>query len=98
MLVSPQPLITIRAPKRLDSLTAPYLAQDFDTKIHPSSRIVLDLSQTQSIDPASAEVILQGLLLAKQRAAKFSLRGVNQQVQLVLAAAGVLDFFKKQPA
>jgi anti-anti-sigma factor len=85
----------VRAPKRLDQTTSPYMAQDLETKIQPGSSIVLDLSQTQFLAPESAEVILHSLILAKQREAKLSLRGVNQRVEVVLSLAGVLQFFRK---
>jgi anti-anti-sigma factor len=85
----------VRAPKRLDHITSPHLAQDLDSKLQPCSVVVLDLSQTQFLAPESAGVVLHGLMLAKQRAAKFSLRGVNPAVEVVLSLSGVLQFFRR---
>jgi len=95
MLKSTEAFVTIFAPKRLDALTSPHLAQDLEFKIQDGRTIVIDLSKTQSIDPQSAEVVLQGLLLAKRRSARFSLRGVNSQVRMVLEMAGVLQHFRQ---
>lgn len=92
---STQATVVIRAPKRLDALTAPHLSMDFDKRIPPGGVVILDLSQTQFVDPESADKILQGLMLAKQRHARFSLRGVNHQTQLVLEMAGILQYFRR---
>jgi anti-anti-sigma regulatory factor len=95
MLKSTHELVIIRAPKRLDALTTPHLVLDLETKLSQGISVVLDLSKTQTVEPNSADVILHGLMLAKQRHARFSLRGVSQTVQLVLETAGVLHFFRK---
>lgn len=97
MLDSTYELFTVRAPKRLDTLVCPALAIDLREKIQPGRGVVLDLSQTQFIELESAELILQGLLLAKRCNAHFSLRGVNSQVQQILETAGVLQHFRRKP-
>jgi anti-anti-sigma regulatory factor len=95
MLDSTYELVIIRAPRRIDTFTIPPLTQDFEAKISEGGAIVLDLSHTKSVEPDSADVILQGLMLAKQRQAQFSLRGVSPQVKTVLEMAGILRFFRK---
>lgn len=95
MLDSTYELVVIRAPRRIDAFTVPPLTQDFETKIREGGAIVLDLSSTKFLEADSADVILQGLMLAKQRQAQFSLRGVAPQVKVVLEMAGVLRFFRK---
>lgn len=89
-------LITICAPKRLDTFTAPCLYEDLVEKICKGAYIVLDLSQTQFVDPVGADVIKEGLLRCKQHRAHLSLRGVKPQVKSVLHAGGVLQYFKQQ--
>jgi anti-anti-sigma factor len=95
MLTSTLETIIVRAPKRLDMLTAPHLANDLANKIREGCRIILDLGHTQYLDTSSAEVILQGLAVAKQRKARLGLRNVNAQVSTVLELAGVLQYFRK---
>jgi anti-anti-sigma factor len=88
--------ITVYAPKRLDGFTSPFLERDLDEKIQPGAMVVLDLTQTNFIDPPSANVLMQGLIKSKQRRARLSLRGVNSQVKLVLELAGVLQHFRRK--
>ncbi len=88
--------ITVRAPKRLDLLTAPFLSQDLEEKICEGQSVVLDLTQTQFIDPAIANVFLEGLIKSRQRSARFSLRGVSPQARLVLEMSGVLQHFQRK--
>lgn len=98
MLNSSPSVVTIRAPRRLDTLTAPHLARDLEAKIHEGGTIVLDFSQTQFLEAESAEIILYGWKLAKERDARFLLRGVHEPVKLVLELSGVLQFFRKKSA
>lgn len=88
--------ITVRAPKRLDLLTAPSLAHDLEQKICEGQAVILDLTQTKFIDPAIANVFLEGLIKSKQRSARFSLRGVSPQARLVLEMSGVLQHFQRK--
>lgn len=88
--------ITIRIPKRVDVLTAPHLSKDVQERIPVHGSVVLDLSQTQIVEPNYANVFLEALMIAKQRETRFSLRGVQPQVKVVLESAGVLRFFRKQ--
>lgn len=97
MLNSSHLVVTIRAPKRLDHLTAPHLARDLEAKIYQGRTIVLDFSQTHSIEAESAEIVLHGWKLAKERDARFLLRGIQEPVKLVLELSGVLQFFRKKP-
>jgi anti-anti-sigma factor len=88
--------VTVYAPKRIDGFTAPFLEKDLDGKIRTGTMVILDLTQTNFIDPPSADVLMQGLIKSKQRRARFSLRGVNPQVKLVLEMAGVLQHFRRK--
>ncbi|HEY9620300.1 MAG TPA: STAS domain-containing protein [Crinalium sp.] len=88
--------ITVYAPKRLDSLTAPFLERDLEDKIQAGRLVVLDLTQTNFIDPSSADVLMKGLIKSKQRRARLSLKGVNPQVKLVLELAGILQHFRRK--
>lgn len=87
---------TIRAPKRLDICTASFLAKDLEAKIQTAAGIVLDLSETQFIDPEGTQTILEGLLKAKQNHVKFGLKGVRPQLKVILELGGVLQFFREK--
>lgn len=87
---------TIRTPKRIDVCTASFLAQDLEAKISSAKAIVLDLTETQFIDPEGSNVILKGLLQAKQQQVKFALRGVQPQLKVILELSGVLKFFREK--
>jgi anti-anti-sigma factor len=89
-------LVTVRVPKRVDVWTAPSLAKDLEEKIQEGIAIVLDLTQTQFIEPASANVLLEGLIKSRARHARMTLRGVNPQVKVVLEMAGVLKHFRRK--
>ncbi|NJN57550.1 MAG: STAS domain-containing protein [Leptolyngbyaceae cyanobacterium SL_5_9] len=89
-------LVTVRVPKRVDVWTAPSLAKDLEEKIQEGIAIVLDLTQTQFIEPASANVLLEGLIKSRARNARMTLRGVNPQVKVVLEMAGVLKHFRRK--
>jgi anti-anti-sigma factor len=89
-------LVTVRVPKRVDVWTAPSLAKDLEEKIQEGIAIVLDLTQTQFIEPASANVLLEGLVKSRARHARMTLRGVNPQVKVVLEMAGVLKHFRRK--
>ena len=91
-----QERLIIRAPHRIDAFTVPHLSKDFELKIEPGRQIILDFSLTQTIDPNAADVVLQGLMLAKQRQAQFLLKNVKPQVSVILDMAGVLRFFRKK--
>lgn len=88
--------IIVRAPKRIDCCTAAFLAQDLEVKIQSGTRVVLDLSATQFIDPEGTKVVLEGLMKSRQRSAKFSLQGVKPQVKVILEIAGILQHFKQK--
>lgn len=88
--------LIVHAPKRIDFCTAPFLAEDLEVKIQEGNAIVLDLTQTQFLDPEGTNVVLQGLLKSKQRHARFSLRGVKPQVKVILELAGVLQYFRQK--
>ncbi|MBW4519807.1 MAG: STAS domain-containing protein [Scytolyngbya sp. HA4215-MV1] len=96
MLNSIQEKLVIRVPHRIDAFTAPHLSKDFELKIEQGRQIILDFSLTRTIDPNAADVVLQGLMLAKQRNAQFSLKNVQPQVRVILEMAGVLRFFRKK--
>jgi anti-anti-sigma factor len=89
-------VITVYAPKRIDCCTAPFLAQDLDEKLQPGVSLVIDLGQTQFIDPPSVDILMQGILKARQRRARLSLQKVTPQVKVVLEMAGVLQFFRRK--
>jgi anti-anti-sigma factor len=89
-------LVTVRVPKRVDAWTAPFLAEDLEEKIQSGIAIVLDLTQTQFIEPSSANVLLEGLMKSRVRQARMSLRGVKPQVKVVLEMAGVLQHFRRK--
>jgi len=88
-------LVTVYAPKRLDLSTAPYLEKDLDEKIKQGGCLILDLTKTQFIDPASANVVMEGLIKSRLRNARLTLRGVNPKVKVVLEMAGVLRHFRR---
>ncbi len=87
--------IVIRAPRYINALTAPHLVMDLEAKIAKRGKVILDLGQTQKIEPENVEVILQGLMLARQRNAQFSLRAVQPQVRLILEVGGILQYFRR---
>ncbi|MBD2462938.1 STAS domain-containing protein [Oscillatoria sp. FACHB-1407] len=89
-------VITVYAPRRIDCCTAPFLAKDLDEKLQAGVSLILDLGQTRFIDPPSADVLIQGILKAKQRRARLSLQRVAPQVKVVLEMAGVLQFFRRK--
>jgi anti-anti-sigma factor len=89
-------LVTVRVPKRVDAWTAPFLAKDLEEKIQEGISIVLDLTQTQFIEPGSANVLLEGLIKSRARRARMTLRGVSPQVKVVLEMAGVLKHFRRK--
>ena len=89
-------LVTVRVPKRVDEWTAPFLAKDLEEKIQEGIAIVLDLTQTQFIEPSSANVLLEGLIKSRARHARMTLRGVQPQVKVVLELAGVLKYFHRK--
>jgi anti-anti-sigma factor len=96
MLDSTYLLVTVRAPKRIDCCTAPFLAQDLAARVQEGADIILDLNQTQFIDPDGAKVIIEGLKQAKEHHVSFSLKGVKPQVQVILEIAGILQHFRKK--
>ncbi len=83
-------------PNRLDLFTAPFLAQDLDIKIQTDALVILDFSQTQSIDPAVTDVLAEAFIKAKQRRGRLFLKGVNPQVKFVLEIAGILKHFRSK--
>lgn len=93
---TPSEVITIRAPRRIDFCTAPFLAKDLDEKLKTGVSLILDLSQTQFIEPSSTEVLIQGALKSKLRHARLSLQGVTPQVKVVLELGGVLSYFRRK--
>jgi anti-anti-sigma factor len=88
--------ITVYAPKRIDLCTAPFLEKDLDAKIQEGVSLVLDLTQTQFLDPKNADILMQGLIKSKERHARLMLRGVQPQVKVVLEMAGVMRHFRRK--
>ncbi|MGI0491288.1 STAS domain-containing protein [Alkalinema pantanalense CENA528] len=98
MLDATQELTIIRMPRHLDAAGAEQLADQFNQKIQPYSGVILDLSQTHIVELDAAQVLIQGLTIAKQRSAKLSLMGVQSHIAAILSATGVLQHFRKLEA
>ena len=88
--------ILIRAPKRLDAFTAPFLYEDLEGKIRKSISLVLDLSQTKFIDPVGADAIKEGLMRCKQHHVRLTLKGVKPQIKLTLKQMGILQHSRQK--
>ena len=87
--------ILIRAPKRLDAFTAPFLYEDLEEKIRKRISLTLDLSQTQFIDPVGADTIKEGIIRCKQHHVRLTLKGVKPQIKLTLKQMGILQYSRQ---
>ncbi len=88
--------VFIRAPKRLDAFTAPFLYEDLEEKIGKGICLVLDLSQTQFIDPVGADTIKEGLIRCKQYRVRLTLKGVKPPIKVALQQLGVLQYSRQK--
>jgi anti-anti-sigma regulatory factor len=95
MLDTTHELKIIRLPERIDASTIAAITQQFQTQILEKGGVILDMSQTELVEPEMATVILEGLNLAKQRSTQLSLMAVRASVAHVLIQTGVLQHFRR---
>ncbi len=89
-------VVTVKIPKRVDYAIAPHLVADLDRKICQGSSVVLDFSQTRSIDRELTNIFVKAAIAAKQCNARLSLQGVKPDVAVILELGGVLDYFRRR--
>ena len=80
----------IRLPRRVDSFVSPYFEHDLKQKLQPGVTLVIDMAKTTFIEPAAASVFWKGLIQSRREGAKIVVKGMNEQVKLVLDRSGLL--------
>ncbi|MEB3294379.1 MAG: hypothetical protein VKJ24_14565, partial [Synechococcales bacterium] len=63
MLDTTHELKIIRLPERIDASTIAMITQQFQTQILEKGGVILDMSQTETVEPEMASIILDGLKL-----------------------------------
>lgn len=80
----------IRLPNRVDSFIAPFFEKDLKQKIQPGVVLIIDMAKTNFFEPEAASVLWEGVLEANRAGAKIVVKGINEQVRVVLERSGLL--------
>ncbi|NEP20126.1 MAG: STAS domain-containing protein [Leptolyngbya sp. SIO4C1] len=91
---APAPTI-IRLPSRVDLVIAPFFAADLKRKTKPGAVIVLDMSQTQFVDPSMMNIFLSGVIRCHTEGAQLVARNMSLQVRQVFQRAGLLKHLQE---